>query len=294
MVGSVAESSPEIQAIPTKADNKCKICGSADLTVFAHTAKCGDCGTLLFYPYPVIQVRPGNIKSAEAWYNASSFYNHDNFTRMIRFAMGEADKRAPLSILDYGGGGGQFAPVLLSHFPDASVYLVDILDAVHPCWKPMQTVIPFGEFERHSERFDVIFLNDVFEHVENPAAVLSLLSGKLKPGGRIFIDTPKQFWIYPITKLFSKALYTKVLKGTVSMSHLQIWTEESFAIVVSGSGLAITKKALISEYTMPANFYLNAMQLTNPVIRFIGRIFYRTAKMLARNKIICLLQQPTP
>jgi hypothetical protein len=31
---------------------KCKICGSQSLVVFAHTAKCSNCGILLYYPYP--------------------------------------------------------------------------------------------------------------------------------------------------------------------------------------------------------------------------------------------------
>jgi hypothetical protein len=32
--------------------NLCKICGSRNLKSFAHTAKCANCGVLLYYPYP--------------------------------------------------------------------------------------------------------------------------------------------------------------------------------------------------------------------------------------------------
>lgn len=267
----------------------CKICGGEHLSVFAHTAQCRSCGVLLYYPYPVIERKLGDIESIKRWYNASSFYNHVNFTHMIRFCMGETDKGNSLSILDYGGGGGQFAPVLLSHFPVASVYFVDIQDTIHPTWAPMQTLIPFDDFETDETLFDVIFLNDVFEHVEDPLQVLSLLSRKLKPGGRIFIDTPKQFWIYPLTKIFSTSLYTKVLKGTVSKSHLQIWTQKSFDIVVRKSSLRIAKLKTVSEYTMPADYYLKNMKIKNPLLRLAGRLFYAASSVLAKNKIVCVL-----
>ncbi|MEQ1645602.1 MAG: hypothetical protein ABL959_19285, partial [Pyrinomonadaceae bacterium] len=107
--------------------------------------------------------------------------------------------------------------------------------------------------------------------------------------GRIFIDTPKQFWLYPATKLTSKLLYTKILRGPVSIYHLQIWSRKAFEIVVAASGLKIEKYHETSEYTMPASFYLRNMGITNPVIKLAGSIFYGKAKYLAKNKIMCVL-----
>ena len=113
--------------------SKCKICGSPSLIFFAHTAKCGNCG----YPYPeddnqLLSNGEGKNWPREKvivyWYSKSSFYNHTNFTNMIRFAMNEADKGKKLDILDYGGGGGQFALICKSHFPEATVYITDISD----------------------------------------------------------------------------------------------------------------------------------------------------------------------
>ncbi|MEQ1646318.1 MAG: class I SAM-dependent methyltransferase, partial [Pyrinomonadaceae bacterium] len=156
-------------------------------------------------------------------------------------------------------------------------------------WRPMNTQIPFAEFARDETKFDIIFLNDVFEHVSDPKSVLKQLAAKLKPDGRIFIDTPKQFWLYPATKLASKSLYTKILRGTVSIYHLQIWSRKSFEIAVSASGLRVEKYHETSEYTMPASFYLRNMGITNPVVKLAGRVFYRNAKYLAKNKIMCVL-----
>lgn len=76
--------------------NKCKICGSSSLVTFAHTAKCSNCGVLLYYPYPNIESETSSDggekcwqtrEQALAWYSKSSFFNHSNFTNMLRFTM---------------------------------------------------------------------------------------------------------------------------------------------------------------------------------------------------------------
>lgn len=277
--------------------DRCKICGSSSLSVFAHTAKCRECGVLLYYPYPKDDV---SLMSGEGkrwpreqvleWYSKASFYNHDNFTNMIRFVMDESCKGKKLDILDYGGGGGQFALVCRSLFPESQVHITDISDeSLLEEWGSLNIQISFKDFDGDSRKFDFIFLNDVFEHVSDPLFVLRQLSGKLKDGGKLFIDTPKQFWIYPLTKLISKSLYTKVLRGTVSAAHLQIWSDKSFALVVKQSNLKVVKYEETSEYTMPADFYLKNMGITNNLMKIAGRVFYGNAKWLAKNKILCVL-----
>lgn len=278
--------------------SKCKICGSTSLMLFAHTAKCTNCGVMLYYPYPeddsqLLSNGEGKNWPQEqvlSWYSKASFYNHTNFTNMIRFAMDESYKGRKLNILDYGGGGGQFALVCKSHFPKATVFITDISDdSLLQEWRPSNIQIPFRSFAEDDLKFDLIFLNDVFEHVSDPGFVLKQLAGKLKKGGKLFIDTPKQFWIYPFTKMVSKNLYTKVLRGTVSTAHLQIWSKKSFDLVVRESGLEISKYEESSEYTMPAGFYMKNMGITNPITKLAGRVFYGNAKWLAKNKIVCVL-----
>lgn len=277
---------------------RCKICNGEDLTFFAHSAKCRNCGVLLFWPYPrsddeilaAGETKAWPVENPIAWYSASSFLNHSNFTSMLRFACEGVSCDAKLDVLDYGGGGGQFALVCRSHFPRAEVYITDIFDeALLDEWAPMNRQIPFSKFSADPTKFDIIFLNDVFEHVSDPAVVLSQLVAKLKPEGRIFIDTPKQFWIYPFAKAVSSTLYTKVLRGTVTIYHLQIWSRKAFNMITARSGLSIVRYCETSEYTMPPNFYLDNMGIKNPLMRFLGRLFYTNAKYLAKNKIMCVL-----
>ncbi|MBW4662627.1 MAG: class I SAM-dependent methyltransferase [Chroococcus sp. CMT-3BRIN-NPC107] len=281
-------------------ENICKICRASSLTVYAHTATCNECGVLLYYPYPKDDeqlVADGEGKQwtkdrVIEWYSKSSFYNHSNFTNMLRFAIDESYKSQALDILDYGGGGGQFALVCKSHFLESNVYLTDISDrSLLEQWQPLNKQILFKEFDQAQQKFDFIFMNDVFEHLSDPLKVLKQLAEKLKPNGKIFVDTPKQFWLYPATKLLSKQIYTKLLNGTVSTDHLQIWSKKSFESVVQASGLKIVKYKEASEYTMPADFYLKNMTIHNSFVRAMGKIFYMNAKWLAKNKIVCLLSK---
>ena len=275
----------------------CKICGSSKLTTVAHTARCGDCGVLLYWPYPKTdeellreEGKPFPGKGARDWYSRSSFYNHTNFTNMLRFTLDDSFKDRTIDILDYGGGAGQFALVCRSHFLDATIYITDISDAaLLDEFRPLNTQIPFAQFADDRTTFDAIFLNDVFEHVSDPVFVLKQLAGKLKPDGRIFIDTPRQFWIYPATRLLAKRLHTKVLNGTVSPAHLQIWTKPAFELVVRKAGLAIARYEEAGEYTMPADYYVHHMGLQSPLTRRAARLFYSQAKYIARNKILCVL-----
>jgi 2-polyprenyl-3-methyl-5-hydroxy-6-metoxy-1,4-benzoquinol methylase len=252
---------------------------------------------LLYWPYPTSDDNlpegsdaPGPSADVLAWYSKSSFYNHTNFTNMLRFTMGESFKGRHIDVLDYGGGGGQFALVCKSHYPEATVHITDIDDhALLDEWKPLNVHIPFHDFRDDRRTFDVIFVNDVFEHVREPLFVLNQLSGKLKPRGRIFIDTPRQFWIYPATRLLSTTLYAKVLRGTVSRAHLQIWSRPAFELVVQAAGLSIHKYAEVSEFTMPGEFYFDNMGVTNRLMRRVGRLFYRSGRYVAKNKIMCVL-----
>lgn len=43
------------------------------------------------------------------------------------------------------------------------------------------------------ERFDVVFIGDVVEHVDNPVGLLAFASRHLAPGGRILVTTPNPF-----------------------------------------------------------------------------------------------------
>lgn len=281
----------------TLAPDRCKICGSPDLRRLAHTAECGACHALLNYPY--VDDRSCETHAATAmtpefwqeWYAAAATRNHDNFTAMIRFAIGELATMAPLTVLDYSGAGGQFASVLRSLYPNARVFLTDIADeALLPQWRPLNTQIRFADFPTDGQRFDVIFLNDVFEHVNDPVGVLQLLASKLAPGGRIFIDTPRPSWLYPVLRVIAPPLHRKLLRGTVDHEHLQLWAKTAFYTAAQRANLKVRQYRELTEYTRGASFYLKGIGASNPLVRMGGYLFHRFSSQLrAHNKIMAVL-----
>ncbi|MEX2163595.1 MAG: class I SAM-dependent methyltransferase [Sulfuricaulis sp.] len=227
-----------------------------------------------------------------AWHLRSGARNHHNFTSMAEFVLTDADRQRRLNVLDYGGGGGQFALVLKSLYPLATPYIVDINDAkLLDEFRPLNTQIRFADFEEDATKFDVIFMNDVFEHVSNPLGVLRLLRTKLTCGdGRVFIDTPRQFWIYPATELLWNRLHEKLLRGTVDFDHQQIWSRRSFLHVVRAAGFGIQKYVETSEFTQPPEFYLDNMKISNRAVRVSGKLLYAVGRSIAKNKILAVLK----
>ena len=285
--------------------NHCKICGSKKLKFFAHTAKCQSCGVLLNQPYPEIsrenvfynkktsakEIKNDQLNTLD-WHIRSGDKNHDNFTRMAKFALFNIDRTKQINVLDYGGGGGQFALVAKSLFPRLKIFIVDLNDnRLLNEYKPLNNQIKFRDFSFNKIKFDIIFMNDVFEHLTFPLDELIKLRKKLKKDGKIFIDTPCTFWLYPLTKMFSKKLYKKILEGTVDFDHQQIWTKKSFQIAIKNSGYKISKFHKLSEYTQPPDFYLRNMKIKNPIIKVLGYIFYRLSPLIARNKIMSIIEK---
>ena len=289
----------------------CKICNSENLKIIFHVAICQNCEVLLFYPYPEgddeifrnKKYTKDNIainddfeetkKRQLEYILKSGNLNILNFKQMINFSVPKNYKEGKLNVLDYGGGGGQFASIFKEIFPKSKIYITDLYDEkLLKEYSTFNNQIEFSNFENDKTKFDFIFLNDVFEHLSDPGKVLKILKNKLKDkDSRIFIDTPKKFWIYEFSSIFSKHLYRKILNGTVDQDHQQIWSKKSFYLIAEHSGLEIDKYKEMTEFTQPASFYLDAMKIKNSILRFIGKIFYLSAPIIAKNKIISTLKK---
>lgn len=62
-------------------------------------------------------------------------------------------------------------------------------------------------------------------------------------------------------------------------------------MVVKAGNLKIIKYNEATEYTMPADFYLKNMNITNQLVKIAGKLFYANAGWIAKNKIIAVLAQ---
>jgi SAM-dependent methyltransferase len=73
------------------------------------------------------------------------------------------------------------------------------------------------------ERFDLVFIGDVVEHVENPSALLRFAARHLAPGGRLLVATPNPFSRKFVRQFFKQGLMV------VNLDHLA-WFSPTMAL----------------------------------------------------------------
>jgi SAM-dependent methyltransferase len=89
-------------------------------------------------------------------------------------------------VLDAGAGRAPYR----SLFRHARYEAADFAQLPRHRYAPLDYVCDLTEVPVEDERFDRVLLNQVLEHVPDPARVLAELHRVLKPGGRIFCSVP--------------------------------------------------------------------------------------------------------
>jgi trans-aconitate methyltransferase len=94
--------------------------------------------------------------------------------------------------LDVGCGQGAMLEAMGRLRPSWELHGHEQTDSVRGAIEALPGVARFhsGPVEAITQRFDLISLTHVLEHVPEPAAFLRLLAGKLSPGGRVLIEVP--------------------------------------------------------------------------------------------------------
>lgn len=130
-----------------------------------------------------------------AAYEGRSIYDFDNeillnwYPQRIVSLAGKA-----ASVLELGLGHGFSTDVLSKHFTrhlvlEGSPAVIAAFKARHPD-HPAEIVETFFETFSSQERFDLIVLGFVLEHVDDPVAIISRYKEFLAPGGRMFVAVP--------------------------------------------------------------------------------------------------------
>jgi 2-polyprenyl-3-methyl-5-hydroxy-6-metoxy-1,4-benzoquinol methylase len=137
-------------------------------------------------------------------------------------------------ILDVGAGSG----ILLRHIARvrgsrenlwANDFSEEILEPLRR--DGFKTIVGRAEHLEPEERFNVITLNQVLEHLENPPAVVARLCRLLAPGGFLFIETPS------IDGLDARLFSNRYWGGYHIPRHFWLFNEASLTRLVEDAGL---------------------------------------------------------
>lgn len=134
-------------------------------------------------------------------------------------------------ILDVGCGNGAFASIVKQK-NDAEVWGIELMEEEAKAAEAVLDKVFVGVCEKYidglpEQYFDVIYFNDVLEHLADPYSVLDTLKSKLALNGVIISSLPNvRFY-----RTFSKVVFSKDWKydefGIMDKTHLRFFTGKS-------------------------------------------------------------------
>lgn len=177
--------------------------------------------------------------------------------------------------LDFGCGNGLVLRQNATVRPDLEFFGIDIKDFSGELPKHVSFSIYNGEkFPHQDNYFDIIIVNHVLEHIQNPERILTELKRVIKNKGRIYIEVPnkRSLWGKPHGKF----------AGTVHFfddpTHLRPYSQIELAELCRQSGFRIIKSGI-------ARNFLHL--ILSPILLFTGTLMPDTLHyMYARNSLI--------
>ncbi len=177
---------------------RCGICGGTDTTEIFRKEEipyfaCRSCGFRFARPArnPNLANRIEDYEPAYLQYLQSDPADRANFDVLYDWVA----RFAPLprgALLDVGCGSGKLVRYLRTRGVDARG--LEPSAALYDRFLSEDAAFVHGTLDslraNSSERFDVITVLDVIEHVEDPLALLADAAGALSPGGILLISTP--------------------------------------------------------------------------------------------------------
>lgn len=172
------------------------------------------------------------------------------------------------TFLDVGAATGEM--VMLARKAGFNAEGVELSDfAVHKArekWGIVLKQIPLSEVE--SESFEIVHLNHVFEHFNDPIAELKNIYRILTPGGGIYIEIPYQFHIIDRIKYF--LVPRSVPFSLHSIHHPFFYSPKTIHRLLRDNGFKILKMNVFGADRYPAS----------TPIQKIKHLFWRVASWL--------------
>jgi 2-polyprenyl-3-methyl-5-hydroxy-6-metoxy-1,4-benzoquinol methylase len=212
---------------------------------------CADCGTIFIHPIPVDQLKkiyPSNYysfvkKPKNLVVRLKEWLDKRFFKKILKRFPAQ-----PINVLDVGGGTGWMLDVLKKKDKRIGItQVVDIDDKAKSIAEEKGHAYFEGTIESFTtdDRFHLILMLNLIEHVAEPLAVLQKAESLLAPGGIIVIKTPN-------TISWDARLYKKSYWGGLHCPrHWTIFSEKSFRILLQSTRLKINKL----QYTQGAPFW---------------------------------------
>lgn len=183
---------------------------------------------------------PKSDKFYEEFYESSDNYplakvRHLQFEKILKiFKSCNLDDLFHKNVIDVGAGQGLFVKFLRNHFPNNKNII-----GIEPYNNNNASYIKKTKLEDLEEKFDLLFMLDVFEHFENPIEVKDNIVKNLIPGGVICLKVPnKDSLLYQISKSFkflnfAKSLLARLYQVEFPPPHYYYYNRKSLTEILS-------------------------------------------------------------
>lgn len=209
---------------------ECKNCGLVSLSDFSHIEE---------NFYENTGMHKGQV-DIDQWLIATESDNKSRFEEL-------KDKIKGKKVLDFGCGNGGF----LMNAKNTASYVAGIdLDKSLAEHFQNEEIKLYSNIDDIEEKFDIITMFHVIEHLDKPDEVLTQLSSKLNKGGKIIIETPNSD--DALLKLYKSKAFSKF---TYWSCHLYLFNEKTLSKVIKKTDLKITRKYQKQRYPLSNHLY---------------------------------------
>jgi len=180
-----------------------------------------------------------NTTLTDIYHDKNASYYHHSRPELIPFI--------PTSIktaLDVGCGSGNFGETLKQVF-DCEVWgiepnEIEAFDAGKKIDKAINNIFSVDLPELAGKKFDVIFFNDVLEHLIDPTEALVSCKNLLNENGHVIASIPNIRWYPAILSLLRYKDFKYQLAGVMDKTHLRFFTAKSMRRMFEDAGYTVT------------------------------------------------------
>jgi len=275
-----------------KIDFACIACGSGKHIFYTEKAnykiwKCKGCGMLSLFPLPELFETKAVYEKEYFAGGSKGFgyidYNNDKeamrgvfeeyLNRIAKISKPKGEK-----LLDIGAATGFFLKIARSRGYEVSG--IEISDYAASMGRKDGLNITTGTIQTvplENNKFDVVTMWDVIEHLHNPKGDLSKINSRLKKGGILAINTPD-----------CGSLYARLLGSKwhllVPPEHIYYFNKNSLKLILEKTGFEVIGFSKIGKkFTLEYVFHMLAKWLKLPILQkfaeFLGRSWFGKISM---------------
>ncbi len=256
--------------------------------------RCRDCGLVYLNPRPAAAALPTIYPD--------NYYAYDFTSSMpgvVRWVKDRVDAMkvrlylrllpGPGRILDVGCGDGRILDMLRRHGrADWDLWGVEFSDGAAAHARRAGYTVLVGRFEDvalEPASLDLMIMNQLIEHVDDPRAMIAKARAALRPGGHLVIETPN------IDSLDARLFRRRYWGGYHFPRHFTLFDARTLAATVSAGGLEpIAKRPLICPQFWILSLHHAALERGMPR-RLVDWLSFRNPALLAPATLLEAVQK---